>query len=66
MFYNYPEKSDGTIVAKESNPAVHDDLLEEIWKWKADGLSEDDVIDRLRCRTVPSGYALSPWVKGSL
>ena len=44
MFYNYPEKSDGTTVAKESNPAVHDDLLEEMWKWKADSLGKDDVM----------------------
>ena len=61
----YLEKSDGTVVAKESNPIVPDDLLKEIWKWKTDSLTDDDVISRLRCRTVPSGYAFSPWMKGA-
>ena len=59
-----PEKSDDTIVPKEPNPAVPDDLLKEVSQWTSEGVTEDDVIDRLRCRTVPSGYAFSSWTKG--
>ena len=45
----YLEKSDGTIIAKELNAVVSDDLLKEIWKWKTDALTDDDIISRLRC-----------------
>ena len=62
--YLYLEKSDGTIVAKESDSVVPEDVLKEIWRWKTDGLTDDDVISRLRCRTVPSGYSFCPWMKG--
>ena len=59
-----PETSDGTIVPKEPNPTVPDDLLKEVSKWTSEGVTEDDVIDRLQCRTVPSGYTFSSWTKG--
>ena len=40
-------------------------LLEDIEEWKYHGASDDDVVCRLRLRTVPSGYAYSMWTKGS-
>lgn len=58
--------SDGIITAKESNLCVSSDLLSEVWKWKEDGVCADDIISRLRCRTVPSGYAIHNWKDGKL
>ena len=34
------------------NPAVHSDLLVEIWELERDGVCQKDIIDRLRPLTV--------------
>lgn len=55
---------DGTIHAKRDSPAVSVMLLNEIWNWKQMGASTEDVISRLRPRTVPSGYSYNTWISG--
>ncbi len=55
---------DCTVVASEPNPAVGAALLKEILLWKLEGCSNDDVITRLRQRTVPEGYTIHPWIAG--
>lgn len=47
---------DGSIGSKHPNPAVPLSLLTEILEWREGGISMDDIVDRLRPRTVPSGY----------
>lgn len=54
----------GTIVAQKHNPAVPADVLRNIYDWMEQGATFEDVIDRLRPRTVPSGYTYSNWKSG--
>ena len=56
--------ADGKIVAELSNPAVEEDLLKEIWLMKVIGIPWEDIIQRLRTRTVPAGYTYCTWQKG--
>ena len=59
------ELADCNIVAELSNPAIKEDLLKEIWLMKVNGILWEDIIQRLRTRTVPAGYAYcSLWQKG--
>ena len=51
----------GKIVAVEFNPAVSDDLINEIFNWRRHGIVQSDIINRLRARTVPAGYPIHPW-----
>ena len=53
------------IEAEVPNPAVSKELMKEIMKWRQEGCTMDDVIGRLRKRTVPSGYSYHTWHKGS-
>jgi len=43
---------------------VSNELLTEIMVWKNEGASTDDVITRLRLRTVPSNYPVHNWIEG--
>ena len=52
---------DGSITAVNPNPAVPESVLKEILEWKKSGATEDDIIGRLRIRTVPNGYPIHPW-----
>lgn len=56
--------TDGRRVAEVQNPAISQELLLEISRWRNDGIEWSDIISRLRPRTVPSGYAYSPWKAG--
>jgi len=41
------------------------DVLNEVWNWKTSGhLSMEDIVDRLRVKTVPSGYTYCSWILG--
>ena len=60
------ELPDGTLVAKHPNCAVSASLLKEILEWHRSGASHADILSRLRVRTVPQGYAFSPWNSGKL
>ena len=44
------------MTAAVPNPAVSCDILKEIWKWKDEGFSQEDIIIKLRIKTVPAGY----------
>ena len=57
-------QKDGDVVPLRPNAAISKDLLLEIQQWQTKGASEDDVISRLRTRTVPPGYLIHPWKKG--
>ena len=46
--------------------AVSPVLIAEIQKWYSNGAEEDDVIERLRLRTVPPGYKIHTWIEGTL
>lgn len=54
----------GSIVAERHNPAVPNAVLRQIWEWKLQGATPEDVIDRLRSRTVPPGYVPHAWSPG--
>ncbi len=56
---------DGTIVAEKYNPAVPSHILTEVWIWQSQGATFEDVVDRLRPRTVPPGYLYNSWKAGT-
>ena len=55
----------GTVVASEPNPAVSEALLKELLLWKIKGCIDDDVVIRLRQRTVPVGHKFHSWITGN-
>ena len=57
---------DGSVAASQSNPAISTELLKEIQQWYDQGATINDVIDRLRLKTVPPGYVTHSWVEGTL
>ena len=61
MCANFTASKDGRITAKKPNPAVPVATLKEIMEWKKSGATEDDIIGRLRIRTVPNGYPTHRW-----
>ena len=56
--------TDGHRVAEVQNPAISQELLVEISRWRADGVEWSDIISQLRPRTVPCGYVYSTWKPG--
>jgi len=66
MIYTYmlSECPEGKLVAEVANPAVSESLLEEIWYLRSCDMSWKDIIQRLRVRTVPSGYTFCTWHAG--
>ena len=72
MFYNafyylvfFVEGANGEFTARVPNPAVHTDLLGKVHSWIAAGATIDDVIERLRLQTVPTGYTIHTWAEGA-
>jgi hypothetical protein len=55
---------DGIIEAEVVNRAVPTSVLKEILTWKEEGCTVEDVITRLRIRTVPTGYGYHTWTEG--
>ena len=55
--------ADGSILALTQNPAVPLSTLQDIQNWKRTGVSDEDVVDRLRARTVPAGYPYHKWTQ---
>ena len=55
---------DGKIVVKCPSRAVSSQCLREILSWKLNGVSDSDIISRLRAKTVPPGYPIHPWKPG--
>ena len=59
--------SNQLITAEKPNPVVTPALLCEIWLLRTlQCLSWDDIISRLRLRTVPAGYSCHAWKSGSI
>ena len=56
----------GHLIAQSPNPAVPYSLLAEIWKWMSEKTSLEDVVVRLRPRTVPNGYKYHTWKEGTI
>jgi len=56
----------GRIIARVTNPAMNSALLQEVYQWNKEGATIDDVIERLRLRTVPSEYVgtIHTWIDG--
>ena len=59
--FKFSGNADGTISAERKNPAVPITLVSEILSWKEQGASMEDIVDRLRPRTVPPGYPYTTW-----
>ena len=57
---------DGTITAVLPCKCISNDLLQEILIQQENGMIFTDIIDRLRPRTVPSGYSYHRWNTGML
>ena len=62
----YTAEKNGNIKAKVPNPAVDSNLLCEILSWNREDISVDDIIERLRVRTVPIGYTPHSWAIGNI
>ena len=58
--------SNGNLRAQIPNPAVSDEPLTQIMAWKSEGALIDDIITRLRMRTVPARHAhtIHSWIDG--
>lgn len=57
----HSETKDGQVQAVKNNPAVPTEVLAEIFEWKQSGVDDNDIIQRLRLKTVPTGYTPCPW-----
>lgn len=60
-FFFDSEMGDGHIQALKTNPAVPSEILAEIFRWKQSGVDDKDCIQRLRLKTVSTGYSLCTW-----
>ena len=52
---------DGVVKALRSNPALTSEQLEEILVWKDEGCTMNDIVTRLRQRTVPKDFNPHTW-----
>ena len=57
---------DGSLVGECANPAVPASILHDVGKWRLEGATMEDAIERLRLRTVPSGHKFTAWSPGRL
>ena len=60
------DSEDRSVAAYLPNPAINTELLKEIQQWYDQGATVDDVIDRLRLKTVPPGYVTHSWIEGAV
>ena len=56
----------GDITAEIPSEAVSKNLLSEIEKWIKEGAKYEDIICRLRPKTVPPGYSYYAWISGMI
>ena len=61
---SFLELPDGTLIAECHGTPVPINVLQEIYSWKVNGLTMDDIVQRLRVRTVPNGQVLHSWRPG--
>lgn len=66
LYFPHPQSVDaeGNIKARVANPAISNCLLSEVLSWNQEGARIEDVVARLRMRTVPSGYTIHNWIDG--
>ncbi len=63
--YCFPVCANQLIVPEKPNSVVPPSLLCQVLLWRSvQSLSWDDIISRLRSRTVPSGYVYHAWKDG--
>jgi len=55
---------DGTITTESGSDIIPPHVLRDICSWRMQGISMKDIVDRLRPRTVPSGYTFHVWKEG--
>ena len=55
---------DGSIVAECQNPAVPSSIIHEIWKFRNEGATMEQVVEYLRQRTIPAENTISTWKYG--
>ena len=51
-------------MAEQMSSSMPQSVLKQIHKWRLEKLSYKDIVSRLRCRTVPSGYTIHTWIPG--
>ena len=56
---------DGKVTAKVKNPAVTEEVLKSVYSWMMEVTIREDIIIRLRQKTVPSGNSYHYWSQGS-
>ena len=56
--------ADGTLLTKQHNPAVSQNVLAKIKALKTQGQGFNEIIDVLRPTTVPRGYTPCWWREG--
>ncbi|XP_065905627.1 uncharacterized protein [Dysidea avara] len=57
--------ANGTITTEHDDVVVPSDTLNEMWEWRMNQhVTMEDVVDRLRGRTVPNGYTYCNWKQG--
>ena len=56
--------ADGTLLTKQHNPAVSQNMLARIKALETQGRSFNEIIDVLRPTTVPEGYTPCWWREG--
>ena len=59
-------EKDGKVTAKVKNPAVTEEVLKSVYSWMMEGTIREDIIIRLRQKTVPSGNSYHYWSQGQL
>jgi len=64
IFVSTSGSAEGVVTARIHNDAVHIDLLNQIYGWVTAGATQDDIIERLRLKTVPTGYNIHTWTQG--
>ena len=62
---NYTGLTSRALVAEQPTDFVKEALLLKIEAWKMESCSTEDIIERLRQRTVPLGYVVTSWIPGS-
>ena len=64
MYVSICAEIDGSIIAVRPDPSVSTSVLIKIFNWLKSGILFNDIIDTLRCRTVPQGHIIHSWKKG--
>jgi len=62
IFVSTSGSAEGVVTACIHNNAVHIDLLNQIYGRVTAGAQQDDIIECLRLKTVPTGYNIHTWL----